>query len=76
MNVKNYEIMLADYDEFKNTLSSKTKELEENGNVIVDTKIDTILRGNTNKYDMDKVVNQTTYYAKIIYFVKEWDYEG
>lgn len=76
MIVRSFEIMLTDYQTFNDTLYSKIDELEKNGNSIVDISIDTILKGRTNKYQMGKVVNETTYYAKIIYAEKEWDYEG
>lgn len=71
MIVRNFEIMLTDYQTFNDTLYSKIDELEKNGNSIVDISIDTILKGSTNKYRMNKVVNETTYYAKIIYVEKE-----
>lgn len=76
MIVRNFEIILTDYQTFNDTLHSKIDELEKNGNYIVDISIDTILKGRTNKYQMGKVVNETTYYAKIIYVEKEWHYEG
>lgn len=63
--------MLTDYQTFNDTLYSKIDELEKNGNFIVDISIDTILKGRANKYQMGKVVNETTYYAKIIYTEKE-----
>lgn len=71
MTVRHFEIILTDYQTFNDTLYSKIDELEKNGNYIVDISIDTILKGNTNKYQMGKVVNETTYYAKIIYVEKE-----
>ena len=71
MTVRNFEIILTDYQTFNDTLYSKIDELEKNGNSIVDISIDTILKGGTNKYQMGKVVNETTYYAKIIYVEKE-----
>ena len=71
MIVKHFEIILTDYQTFNDTLYSKIDELEKNGNFIVDISIDTILKGSTNKYQAGKVVNETTYYAKIIYVEKE-----
>lgn len=71
MIVRHFEIILTDYQTFIDTLHSKIDELEKNGNYIVDISIDTILKGRTNKYQRGKVVNETTYYAKIIYVEKE-----
>lgn len=76
MIVRNFEIILTDYPTFNDALYSKIDELERNGNRVINVSIDTILEGSTNKYQMDKVVNETTYYAKIVYIEKEWDYEG
>lgn len=76
MIVRNFEIILTDYQTFNDTLHSKIDELEKNGNYIVDVSIDTILKGSPNKYQMGRVVNETTYYAKIMYVEKERDYEG
>lgn len=71
MTVRNFEIILTDYQTFNDTLYSKIDELEKNGNSIVDISIDTILKGRANKYQAGKVVNETTYYAKILYIEKE-----
>lgn len=71
MIVRSFEIILTDYQTFNDTLYSKIDELEKNGKFIVDVSIDTILKGRTNKYQMGKVVNEATYYAKIIYAEKE-----
>lgn len=71
MIVRSFEIMLTDYQTFNDTLYSKIDELEKNGSHVIDISIDTILKGSTNKYKMNEVVDKTTYYAEIIYIEKE-----
>lgn len=71
MIVRSFEIILTDYQTFNDTLYSKINELEKNGNHVINVSINTILEGSTNKYQMDKIVNETTYYARIRYIEKE-----
>lgn len=70
MAVRSFEIILTDYQMFNDTLYNKIDELEKNGNHIINVSIDTILEGNANKYQMNEIVNETTYYAKIVYTEK------